>query len=158
MQAGELNWRETYFVFFPSNRRPQSKVMQSTLKQLSDRFVLQNLEADDQGRFESILVEAPDDHAALEISYEAGESVIEQSAQLAKQLKSELDERQLAELLRADARMDIMHFEHIREEDNFGDFEEDEILDPGCLLLVVGALADLTKGLPIDPSSGAVVL
>lgn len=158
MQAGELHWRETYYVFFPSERRPQAKVMQKSLEELSNRFVLQNLEADDEGRFESILVEAPDDHAALEISYEAGESVIEQSAQLAKQLKNELDKQQLSELMRADARMDIMHFEHIREEDDFADDEEEEILDPGCLLLVVGALADLTEGLPIDPASGAVVL
>lgn len=157
MQDGELHWRETYYVFFPSNRRPKSKVIRDALKQLSNRFVLQNLEEDDEGRFESILIEAPDDHAALEISYEAGESVIEQSVQLAKQLQGDLNGKQLAELMRADARMDIMHFEHVRDEDDFGD-EEEEILDPGCLLLVVAALADLTNGLPIDPASGAVVL
>lgn len=157
MHNGELHWRETYYVFFPADRRPKSKVMRDALTQLSNRFVLQNLEGDDEGRFESILVEAPDDHAALEISYEAGESVIEQSVQLAKQLQNDLDGQQLAELMRADARMDIMHFEHVREEDAFGDGEE-EILDPGCLLLVVAALADLTNGLPIDPASGAVVL
>jgi len=157
MQDGELHWRETYYVFFPSNRRPKSKAMREALKQLSNRFVLQNLEEDGEGGFESILIEAPDDHAALEISYEAGESVIEQSVQLAKQLQSDLDGEQLAELIRADARLDIMHFEHVREEDDFGD-EEEEILDPGCLLLVVAALADLTEGLPIDPASGAVVL
>jgi hypothetical protein len=163
MEAGELHWRETYYVFFPADRRPKSEAIQETLSTLSDRFVLQNLEQDDQGGFESIVIEAPDDHAALEISFEAGESVVEQSAQLAKHLKDDLDPKQLAELLRADARLDIMHFEHVHEEDDFGDDDddgddEDEILDPGCLLLVVAALADLTGGLPIDPASGAVVL
>jgi hypothetical protein len=162
MEPGELHWRETYYVFFPSDRRPQSEAMREALTDLSNRFVLQNLEQDDQGGFESILLEAPDDHAALEISFEAGDGVVEQSAQLAKHLKDDLDRKQLGELLRADARLDIMHFEHVREEDEFADDDddddEDEILDPGCLLLVVAALADLTGGLPIDPASGAVVL
>jgi hypothetical protein len=158
MEPGELHWRETYYVFFPASRRPKSEAIKKALTRLSDRFVLQNQEQDDEGRFESIVVEAPDDHAALEISYEAGESVVEQSVQLAKQLKSDLDQKQLAELLHADARLDIMHFEHIKDEDEFGDEDDDENLDPGCLLLVVAALAELTKGLPIDPASGAVVL
>jgi hypothetical protein len=80
--------------------------------------------------------------------------------QLAKQLKGDLTSEQLAVLTRADARMDIMHFEHVRPDDDWADEDEDEdeMLDPGCLLLVVGALAQLTKGLPIDPASGAVVL
>jgi hypothetical protein len=161
MEAGELHWRETYFVFFPADRRPKSDAIKKALASLSNRFVLQNLEQDEKGGFESILVEAPDDHAALEISFEAGESVVEQSAQLAKQLKDDLNRKQLAELLQADARLDIMHFEHVHDGDGFDDDEEDdedEILDPGCLLLVVAALADLTGGLPIDPASGAVVL
>lgn len=157
MQDGELHWRETYYVFFPAERRPSLKAIRDALEGLGDRLVLENLEEDDEGRFESILIEAPDDHAALEISYEAGEIVMEQSVQLAKQLQSDLDGEQLAELMRADARLDIMHFEHIREDEDFGD-DEDEILDPGCLLLVVATLADLTDGLPIDPASGAVVL
>jgi hypothetical protein len=157
MQAGELHWRETYYVFFPSERRPTSKALRAALERLGGRLVLQNLEEDEEGRFESILIEAPDDHAALEISYESGESVIEQSVQLAKQLKNDLDREQLAGLVRADARLDIMHFEHIHEDEEFEE-DEDEILDPGCLLLVVGALAELTHGLPIDPASGAVVL
>jgi hypothetical protein len=162
MEPGELHWRETYFVFFPANRRPKSEAIKKALGRLSNRFVLQNLEQDDEGAFESIVIEAPDDHAALEISFEAGESVVEQGAQLAKQLKDDLNREQLAELTRADARLDIMHFEHVHGEDGFDegedDDDEDEILDPGCLLLVVAALAELTGGLPIDPASGAVVL
>jgi hypothetical protein len=159
MQAGELHWRETYYVFFPAERRPSSQAMRKALEHLPGRFVLQNLEEDEEGGFDSILVEAPDDHAALEISYEAGESVVEQSLQLAKQLKADLEGPQLADLMRADARLDIMHFEHVHQRDEYADEEdEDEILDPGCLLLVVAALAELTDGLPIDPASGAVVL
>lgn len=158
MEAGELHWRETYYIFFTADRRPTSQAMRKALKDLSDRFVLQNLEQDEEGGFESILIEAPDDHAALEVSFEAGDSVVEQSAQLAKQLQEDLDRDQLTDLLRADARLDIMHFEHVREGDDFDEDEEEEILDPGCLLLVVAALAELTGGLPIDPASGAVVL
>ena len=46
--------------------------------------------------FESVLVQAPQDNAALEISYETGDAVVAQSTDLAKQLKDELDKKQLA--------------------------------------------------------------
>ena len=77
MEAGELHWRETYYVFFPADRRPKSEAIKEALTGLSNRFVLQNLEQDETGGFESILIEAPDDHAALEVSFEAGVSVVE---------------------------------------------------------------------------------
>ena len=74
--------------------------------------------------FESLLVQAPEDHSALEISYETGDAVIEQSAALAKQLKGEATAEQLKRLLRADARLDVMHFERVSADDEFGDDDE----------------------------------
>ena len=109
--------------------------------------------------FESVLVQAPEDHAALEISYETGDAVIEQSAELAKQLKGDVTPDQLKRLLRADARLDVMHFERVSA-DSFADDDEEfatGALDPGSLLNVVEALAKLTHGLPIDPASGAIL-
>jgi hypothetical protein len=140
------------------------------------RLRLENFSADDDGRFESVLVEAPEDHAAVEISYEASESVIEQNLEWAKQLQSQLSPKQLQQLVAADARLDVAHFERVqargpksaspqREDfpaDDFGgdDYDEEaamEVFDPTCLLTVVEALSALTKGLTFDPASGEIV-
>jgi hypothetical protein len=106
-------------------------------------------------------VQAPQDNAALEISYERGEAVIEQSIEFAKQLKDELSPKQLQRILKADARLDIMFFERVQDGFSEGDEDDEEweggSLDPSSLLNVVGALAKLTGGLPIDPASGAVL-
>jgi hypothetical protein len=100
-----------------------------------------------------------DTDSALEISYETGDAVIEQSAALAKQLKSEATPDQLKKLLRADARLDVMHFERVNTDEAVEDDEEfgGEAVDPASLLKVVGALTKLTKGVPIDPASGAIL-
>lgn len=158
----QLEWRDTYFVLFRQADRPTLTQVEAAITESSKRLKLEHLEADEDGMFESVLVEAPQDNAAVEISYERGEAVVEQSIEFAKQLKDELTPKQLKFLLKADARFDIMLFERVR--DGFADSggEDDEeweggSLDPSSLLNVVGALAKLTGGLPIDPASGAVL-
>jgi hypothetical protein len=110
--------------------------------------------------FESVLVHAPQDNAAVEISYEMGDAVVEQSAELAKQLKDEIGPKQLQQMLKSNARLDVMLFERVRNED-FGGEDDEEweggSVDPSSLLNVVEALAKLTHGLPIDPASGAIL-
>lgn len=158
-EGDQLEWRDTYFILFQQSGRPTLTQVEAAITDSTRNISLENLEADDDGMFESVLVQAPDDHAALEISYETGDAVIEQSAQLAKQLQDEASAKQLKQLLRADARLDVMHFERLST-DFVGD-EEDEFmgdaLDPSSLLNVVEALAKLTGGLPIDPASGAIL-
>ena len=155
----QLEWRDTYFVLFQQGDRPTLTQVEAAITDSSKRLKLENLEADEDGMFESVLVQAPQDNAALEISYERGEAVIEQSVDLAKQLKEDLNAKQLQHVLKSDARLDIMLFERVRDE--FADAEDDEewggALDPASLLNVVGALAKLTRGLPIDPASGSVL-
>jgi hypothetical protein len=158
----QLEWRDTYFIFFEQAQRPTVTQVEAAITEASRRLKLENLEADADGMFESVLVQAPQDNAALEISYETGDAVAAQSADLAKQLKGELDKKQLAQILRADARLDVMLFERVRADAwGGGDEDEDEwetgSLDPSSLLNVVEALAKLTGGLPIDPASGAVL-
>jgi hypothetical protein len=94
----------------------------------------------------------------------------------AKQLQAQLSPKQLQQLVAADARLDVAHFERVqargpksasprREDfptDDFGgdDYDEEaamEVFDPTCLLTVVEALSKLTKGLTFDPASGEVV-
>jgi hypothetical protein len=156
----QLEWRDTYFVLFRQADRPTLTQVEAAITESSKRLKLENMEADEDGMFESVLVEAPQDNAALEISYERGDSVAEQSVEFAKQLKDELTPKQLKLILKADARLDVMLFERVSDE--FADANDDEeweggSLDPSSLLNVVGALAKLTGGLPIDPASGAVL-
>jgi hypothetical protein len=157
----QLEWRDTYFVLFKQSDRPTLTQVESAITETSRRLKLENLEADEDGMFESLLVQAPQDNAALEISYETGEAVIEQSAELAKQLKDELGPKQLQKMLKADARLDVMLFERVGAGSfESGDDEDDwetGSLDPSSLLNVVEALAKLTGGLPIDPASGAIL-
>jgi hypothetical protein len=157
----QLEWRDTYFILFQQADRPTLTQVEGAIAEAPGRLKLENLEADEDGMFASVLVQAPQDNAALEISYETGDAVIQQSADLAKQLKDELDGSQLKQMLRADARLDVMLFERVRG-GAWGDQEEDEDwesggLDPASLLGVVESLAKLTGGLPIDPASGSVM-
>jgi hypothetical protein len=157
----QLEWRDTYFILFRQSDRPTLTQVEAAITDASRRLKLENLEADDDGMFESVLVQAPQDNAALEISYETGDAVVQQSADLAKQLKGELKGKQLQQMLKADARLDVMLFERVRENSFGGDEDDDDWessgLDPSSLLNVVEALAKLTGGLPIDPASGAIL-
>src|SRR5262245_59827829 len=157
----QLEWRDTYFILFQQNDRPTLTQVEAAITESSRKLKLENLEADDDGMFESVLVQAPQGNAALEISYETGDAVVEQSADLAKQLKGELGSKQLKQMLKADARLDVMLFERIRDDFAGGSDDDDEWeatgIDPASLLNVVGALAKLTGGLPIDPASGTIL-
>ncbi len=177
----ELLWLETYFIVFPKKRRPTLTQVERALMEADPRLRLENLSANDDGLFESVLVESPEDHAAVEISYEASESVSEQNLDWAKQLQKQLSPTQLQQLVAADARLDVAHFERVQSgassskktgpepsdfddelSGEFGDddFDEEaamEVFDPTCLLTVVEALSGLTKGLTFDPASGEVV-
>ncbi|HEX2477607.1 MAG TPA: hypothetical protein VHK01_22815 [Lacipirellulaceae bacterium] len=154
----QLEWRDTYFILFDQSHRPTLSQVEAAISDASRRLKLENLEADDDGMFESVLVQAPQDNAALEISYETGEAVIAQSTDLAKQLKGELNAKQLAKMLKADARLDVMLFERVRRNDGDDDDDwEGGTLDPASLLNVVEALSKLTHGMPIDPASGALL-
>jgi hypothetical protein len=156
-ESEDFRWRETYFVLFESSRRPPLRKVEQTIARLKDRFELSHPSADETGSFESLTVMAPDDYAALDISYVEGEEVVEQVQQLMKDLKTTTlqpgDLEKLARLPKCDARFDIMHFEQVLE----GGEEGDEMLDPSALLLVMDALAKLTGGVGIDPASGALM-
>jgi hypothetical protein len=126
------------------------------------RITMERLDADEDGLFQSVLVHAPEDNASLEISYEEGEAVMEQSAELAKMLRKQIDGQQFAQLLRADARLDVMHFERMEDDAPLEEETEDDIaleaLNPATLISVVQTLATLTGGLPIDPAAGEVMI
>jgi len=165
----KLLWRETYFILFPHDRRPSLKQVSAALSCANARLQLENPASDEAGLLESLLVESPEDHAAVEISYEVGEAIVEQNLEWAKQLQKQLAPEQLQDLIRADARLDVAHFERVPQNgievnpDPFisDDLDDDEVafdmLDPTCLLTVVETLSYLTGGLAFDPASGEIV-
>lgn len=158
----QLAWRETYFILFQKHERPTLTQVESALGVVGRRLVMEHLTADDDGLFQSVLVQSPEDNAALEISYEEGEAVMEQSAELAKHLQRQVESDVLARLLRADARLDVMHFERMDDATPLAEEGEDDIaleaLNPATLIAAVESLAGLTDGVPIDPSAGEIMV
>src|ERR1044071_507352 len=135
----QLEWRDTYFVLFQQADRPTLTQVEAAITESSKRLKLENLEADEDGMFEPVLVQVPQDNVALKISYERGDAVVQQSSELAKQLKDELDPKQLKKMLKSDARFDVMLFERVRGDGGDGDDDDWESgsLDPSSLLGVV---------------------
>jgi hypothetical protein len=156
----ELFWRETYFVLFPREQRPTLEQVSAALKKANRRYQLENPAADESGFLQSLLVQSAEDHAAVEISYHAGEAVLNQNRTWARQLRADLPKRTLEKLIAADSRLDVAHFERV----SAGGWSEDaedpdsaDMLDPTCLLTVVETLAGLTGGLTFDPAAGEIL-
>ncbi len=156
-ENGHYQWRETYFVLFPAERRPKLKDVQKAITRLHQHLTLTNLAADEEGQLESLTILAPDDFAALDISFLSGEEVLEQVAELVEEVEPscccEDEKSRLEELRTCDARLDIFHFEQMAD----ADAENDEMFDPSALLIVLDTLAELTEGISVDPQGGAML-
>jgi len=152
-------WRETYFVLFDAKKRPKLSSVVKAIGELNGRYELLNPLADAKGRIETLTVMAPEDYAAMDICYIEGEEVLEQSPDLVKDLKKSAEDAfpkfPLSNILSYDGRFDVLHFERIDEE--FQEDEDDEMLDPSALLIVLETLARLTRGVAVDPQSGTVL-
>ncbi len=159
-EDNRYRWRETYFVLFRSSDRPALGKVQQVLSTLNEQYELTNLRADKQHRIDSLTLISPEDFAALDICYTEGPEVLEQGAELADQMHStddELNKEAVVKQIRQfDARLDVLHFEQVPDLSEEAE-DEDEILDPSALLLVLNALAELTGGIAVDPQSGSVL-
>lgn len=153
----EYRWRETYFVLFEQAKRPTLAAIKKMLAALPGHFEISAASVEDGDQIESITILAPEDNAALDISFVDGEEVVEQAAELQDQVKptDDLERQKLRQLNRASARLDIMHFEHVSSFD--AEEEEDEMLDPSALLIVLDHLVDMTAGVAFDPQSGTLL-
>ena len=156
-EADQFQWRETYFVLFSSRKRPTLDEIERALRQLGSHYQLTDLQAADDGSFESLTLVSPDDFAALDISYLSGEDIEDQVAALVDEMQpaDKGDAAKLKQLKKCDARLDVMHFEQMI--DGGGSDEPDEMLDPSTLLIVLDALTELTGGVSIDPQSGSLM-
>jgi hypothetical protein len=148
-------WRETYFVLFDAKKRPTLETVAKRLSALSKRFELTNLNADEEGWIDSLTLISPDDFAALDICYTEGPEVLEQGASLVADMKKQADDNPppvaWEQIKRYDGRFDVLHFELTPEDDASDD---EGMLDPSTLLVVLGALAKLADGVAIDPQAG----
>ncbi len=152
-------WRETYFVFFDRERRPTWPRIQAALSKLHAHFEVSSPRLDADGEFESVTLTAPEAYSALDITYLQGEEVLEQGAQIVEEMRDFVTEpaekAKLQRLPKYDAHFEIFHFEEIVPADELD--EPEGMLDPGALLLVLGALAELTHGVAVDPQSNTLV-
>jgi len=159
-EDSRYRWRETYFVLFPANKRPALKSVTKLLSALNKRFELTNLNADGEGLLDSLTLISPDDFAALDICYTGGGEVLEQSAVLVDDLKKLGVEGPppvpWEQIKRYDGRFDVLHFEQISASAE-GEAEDDELLDPSALLVVLAALAKRTGGVALDPQAGTFI-
>jgi hypothetical protein len=156
-EDNRYRWRETYFVLFDAKRRPKLTNVTKALSALNKRFQLTNLSADSDGGIDSLTLISPEDYAALDICYTGGAEVLEQGASLVEDLRKAGPDSPPPvpwdQIRKYDGRIDVLHFEQVPD-DAAEDAVEDEILDPSALLVVLGALAKLTKGVAVDPQSG----
>lgn len=148
-------YRDTFFIFFLKKNCPLLNDFEACIESLGDKFDLQNIKhsiKNDQKRLESGTIVSPQDRSAMDVVYVEGPEVQEQVAQIFQEFRSVTltgDDRQnLERLTHCDARFDIFHFAEVTE-----GVDEDEILDPGGLLLVMSSLAELTGGVSFDPQS-----
>lgn len=156
-EDNRYRWRETYFVLFDAKRLPKMSSVTKALMALNNRFQIINPTADSHGRIDSLTLISPDDFAAMDICYTSGAEVLEQGAALVDDLKKGGADNPppipWEQIKKYDGRFDVLHFEQVPEEDE-EEAEEEGMLDPSALLVVLGALAELTGGVAVDPQAG----
>ena len=152
-------WRDTFLVLFDDEQRPTVELALSAIQQIG-RFEIRNSSESETQLIDSITITSSVDLIGLEILYVAGAEVVEETEALVIELAEDAmllgQENSLAQLSAANARFDILHFEKITEHSN-EPTDDDELMDPGSLLAVTAALADLVSGVAVDPSSASFV-
>ena len=152
----EYQYRETYFLLFNQENRPQSSQLEAAFAELGSKYqVVEKRESED--RLESMTVKSPYDFAAMDITYVAGDEVSTQVNEIMEEFRTITligdDRKKLDQLRECDARFDIFHFEQIVDAGN----TNEEFLDPGGLLIVLEKLAGLCQGVGYDPQSQSLM-
>ncbi|MBT4693008.1 MAG: hypothetical protein HOB73_06670 [Planctomycetaceae bacterium] len=152
-------WRDTFIVLFNDVQRPTIELALSAIQKIG-KFEVQNSTESEFGHIESITITSNVDLVGLEILYVAGDEVVEETEALVIELAEDAmllgNEDSLTQLSAATARFDILHFEQITGNTSEPS-DDDELMDPGSLLTVTAALADLVSGVAVDPSSASFV-
>lgn len=157
----EYQWRETYFILFRDEKHPSANDVRKTLHKLNARYLIRDVKADEEGRFESLTLESPDDYAAMDITLVRGDEVTEQTAELVKDLLKSAttaeQKKQIRELTEYRCRFDVYHFEQLLFVGRDEESDEDEYMDPGALLSVMERIAGLCQGIIVDPQANVIL-
>lgn len=141
---------DTFFIYLMDENRPTLDAVNAALQELGQRCVVENAK-EKGGKFESATIKFAADCSAMDIVYVNGPEVIAQLGEIKEDLRTitlTLDSQNaLKKMGKCEARFDIFHFE----EQNPN--TEDEFLDPGGLLTVVGAISSICDGVGYDPQS-----
>ncbi|MBA62430.1 MAG: hypothetical protein CMJ76_08695 [Planctomycetaceae bacterium] len=153
-----FRWRETFMVLFVEAKRPTVDDVEKALARVG-KFDSEQVNEIENGLIESLTVTNQIDCIGLDIVYVDGEETLEQLEELQGQISPEDllpgQEELLEKLPACTARLDILHFEQLTASMTEDDAEE--FLDPGALLGVAEALAQLVDGVAVDPGTGTFV-
>ena len=157
----EYQWRETYFVLFDRNQRPNAAQLQQLLSSLDKGYEVRDLRSNEEGVFESVTLISKDDYAAMDLTCVSSDEICDQIKELAEEL-SELagpDEiERVKKIATCTARLEVYHFEQMVFVGSSGpDDEPDDFMDPGSLLLVLDRIAELCDGIVVDPQSNSLM-
>ena len=156
-ENSDYQWRETYFVLFDQDSRPDADALKTALQSVREKYDVSEIR-EEEGEVASMTLISPYDFSAMDISYVSGDDVTAQVDELLGQINmADLtdEEKQKVDLIpQFNARFDIYHFEKVFMD---GGAEEEEFLDPGALLIVLEQLAKLCRGVGVDPQSGAIM-
>ena len=153
-----FRWRETFMVLFEDSKRPTDTEVEEALARVG-KFDSEQMSESENGLIESLTVTNQIDCVGLDIVYVDGEEAQEQLKELQSEISPEDllpgQETLLAKLPSCSARLDILHFEQLTA--SVVEDDDEEFLDPGALLGVAEALAQLLDGVAVDPGSGTFV-
>src|SRR5687768_10905169 len=79
-------WRETYFVLLRAIDRPTAEQVLACLKHGNEHYQVSDVQADVQGRFESLTLLSPEDFSAMDVTYITGDEVTEQIDELSREI------------------------------------------------------------------------
>lgn len=115
-------WRETYFVMFDADKRPETAKLVRSLKRMHNRHEIRAIRSDAEGRLISLCVIAPNDSAAVEIQYRGDTDVQHEFAALAGELErhelTEKERKKIATAKTCNAKIEVLHFEQMQENAN----------------------------------------
>lgn len=153
-EDNQFEYRDTFFVFTNRENRPSRQQVESCLADLGSRYEISEVKGDDN-IFECLTIKSPYDYSAMDVAYTEGDEVTSQVKELIEEFRTVTllgdDQQKLLRMANFDARFDVYHFEQIT------DAPEDNILDPGGLLMVMSKLVELCDGIGLDPQSQALI-
>lgn len=145
---------DTFFVYLIDENRPSADAVTDAIKSLGERYQISDLKSTD-GLFNAVTIRSPYDSSGMDITYLTGGEVREQVEELMTDFKTISlvgdDHQKLSKIDKANARLDIFHFEQVSDSDDL------EMIDPGGLLLVMQKLNELCDGVGLDPQSKTLI-